>query len=93
MSSLLDIPPEIDWARLPDPAETIEINEGGWSGRLAFVIPWGYRYSFLDLVAGADEVISMPGGGTITRRVPLRHPERPLVFFAVGARCEGWGGR
>lgn len=92
MSSLLDIPVEIDWSRLPDPPESIILDQNGWGGRLAFVIPWGYRYEFMDLISGTDEAIPLTGGGSITRRVPLRHPERPLVFFAVRAECEGWGG-
>jgi hypothetical protein len=92
MSSLSSIPVEIDWSRLPDPPESIIIDQDGWGGRLAFVVPWGYRYEFMDLVAGSDEVITYGGGSTMTRKVPLRHPERPLVFFAVRAECEGWGG-
>lgn len=91
MSSLADIPPEIDWARINNPPETIDLGEGGGGGRVAFVIPWSYRYNFYDLVAGTDEVFPITGG-TMTRKVPLRHPDRPNVFFAVGMVMEGWGG-
>jgi hypothetical protein len=91
MSSLADIPPEIDWSRINDPPESIELGEGGGRARIAFLIPWGWRYNFYDLVAGTDETFPLTGGGSIVRKVPLRHPDRPEVFFAVGCFIEGLG--
>lgn len=93
MGYLADVPSGIieHISRAYQPAEVLSVGNGSWSDQITFYIPWDQRWVFLDYVAGTSEEF-VTSGGTVTRVVPLRHPERPEVLFAVGASCEGIGG-
>jgi hypothetical protein len=58
------------------PAPTIEGGPEGRAGELTFQIaPLSQIGPFLSWCAGSDETITISGGGSIVRRVPLRHPD------------------
>jgi hypothetical protein len=65
---------------LRQPAPTIVGGPDGRSGMLAFAVDLADIGNFLEFVAGTDEIVPTPGGGSITRRVPLLHPDDSGMF-------------
>jgi hypothetical protein len=65
-----------------NPAPTIEGGPEGRAGVLTFLIsPLTQIGPFLTWCAGADETMPIAGGGSIVRRVPLRHPDDDEMYI------------
>lgn len=80
------------WKVLHSPEVTEEVDLTGIRATMAFHGPWENRHEFLAFVAGFEEDVESPGGGTYPRRVPLKYPDdRYMDVYAVGIRMRGRG--
>jgi hypothetical protein len=72
------------------PRDPLPVFTGGPDGRTAeltfLITPISALGPFLDFVAGVDETVPIAGGGSITRRVPLRHPDDPDMYIESYSR-------
>lgn len=90
MSTIDDLP--TGWAvKHGDPIE-IEVDNTGIRATMTFIGPWSSFYAFVEAVAGYEEEVEAPGGGTYTRKVPLQFPdERFTDVYATGLHMRGYG--
>jgi hypothetical protein len=72
------------------PNASIEANGDQIRAEMSFRCAYPDRFAFINVVSGLPETIDIGGGVTITRSVPLRHPDFPELL-ANGYRGEGFG--
>jgi hypothetical protein len=63
-----------------DPPPIIRGGPGGKSGVIHFYMALNDTATFLDDAFGQTELVSLPGGGTSERVIPLVHPDHPDMF-------------
>lgn len=92
MSTIADLPN--GWTRIPQSTRVRWVRGGGLEAEATWYGPWSTYAAFLKAVGGLEQEIEYPGGGTVTRVVPLKFPSDSPDFencYAVDAELEGTG--
>ncbi len=91
MATLDDI--TVPYTILRDPAPIVRGGPGGKAGTMHFHLGLNDVKSFVDTIAGTTEVISLPGGGTTERVIPLVHPDYDDMYaVSYESRARGTPG-
>lgn len=64
-------------------------QQSGYSGRMSWYVPWADLYTFMDVVAGSTEYVSV---GVFVQYIPLRFPVPNQIILAESAEAQyiGW---
>jgi hypothetical protein len=80
----------VNWSIARTPAPWIAGGPGGREGEITFQVGLNDIGSFLTTLAGTTETVTLTGGGTMDRIVPLKHPDDPTML-AMSYRAEAYG--